>query len=42
MEESQDGRLQGYNLDQIINNLETAETQFEFDEQLADFLKIIC
>jgi len=34
--------LQGYNLDQIINNLETAETQFEFDEQLADFLKIIC
>jgi hypothetical protein len=34
--------LRGYNLEQIINNLEAAETQQEFDEQLATFKKITC
>ncbi len=34
--------LKGYNLEQIINNLESAETQQEFDQLLADFLKLIC
>ena len=34
--------LRGYNLEQIINNLEAAETQQEFDQLLADFLKLIC
>lgn len=34
--------LRGYNLEQIINNLEAAKTQQEFDEQLADFKKIVC
>lgn len=34
--------LRGYNIEQIINNLEAAETQEEFDELLADFKKIVC
>jgi len=34
--------LRGYNLEQIINNMEAAETQQEFDQMLADFLKIVC
>lgn len=34
--------LRGYNLEQIFNNLESAETQQEFDQLLADFLKIVC
>jgi len=34
--------LRGYNLEQIINNLEAAKTQQEFDELLADFKKTVC
>lgn len=34
--------LRGYNLEQIINNLEAAKTQQEFDEQLANFKKLVC
>lgn len=34
--------LRGYNLDQILNNLENAETQQEFDEQVFTLKKITC
>ena len=34
--------FRGYNLEQIINNLEAAKTQQEFDELLADFKKTVC
>lgn len=34
--------LRGYNLDQILNNLENAETQQEFDEQVYTLKKITC
>lgn len=34
--------LMGINLEQIINNLEAAETQQEFDEKIAYFKKITC